>query len=229
MPLRAVIFDFDGVILDTEVPEFATWCEVYEAHGCALEVETWSRGIGTRGGFDPYLHLERLSGAAIDREAIRQSRRAAYQALRESLQLLEGVEDRIAEAKSLGIKVAIASSSDRAWIDEHLEPFGLLSAFDSIRCAGEGLPAKPDPALYRAVLDDLGCEPSEAVAFEDSPNGVAAAKMAGVYCIAIPNSMTAPLDLTAADALVASLSEVSLAAIGLAATGRRPDSAGSPT
>jgi HAD superfamily hydrolase (TIGR01509 family) len=127
--------------------------------------------------------------------------------------LLDGVEARLEEAQNLSLKIGMASSSDRWWIDEHSERFGLLDRFDSVRCVTDGLAAKPAPATYLAVLSDLACKPEEAVAFEDSPNGIAAAKAAGVLCIAVPNSMTASLDLSAADAIVPSLAAVSLAAL----------------
>jgi beta-phosphoglucomutase-like phosphatase (HAD superfamily) len=69
---------------------------------------------------------------------------------------------------------------------------------------------KPDPALYRAVLDAIGVQASDAVALEDSPNGVMAAKRAGMACVAVPNALTARLDLSAADVRLTSLAEVSL-------------------
>ena len=210
MSLRAVIFDFDGLILDTEMPEFVSWCEVFETRGQVLDQTVWSRGVGTRDGFDPYLHLETLSGVIIDRGMIRAEVRARNEALLEELVLLDGVEARLDEARELGLKIGLASSADRSWIDRHLDRFGLTSRFDAIRCTSDGLVAKPDPALYQAALRELGCEASEAVAFEDSPNGIAAAKAAGMMCIAVPNSITSVLDLSAADAIVASLAGVSL-------------------
>ena len=72
---------------------------------------------------------------------------------------------------------------------------------------------KPDPALYRAVVDSLGVRPDEALALEDSPNGVLAAKRAGLACVAVPNALTARLDLGHADLVVGSLADVSLAAL----------------
>jgi HAD superfamily hydrolase (TIGR01509 family) len=213
MSLRCVIFDFDGIILDTELPEFTAWCEIYESHGQTLGHDKWSLAIGTRNGFDPYAHLETLSGAQIDRPATRALHSKRSRELISALELLDGVETRLDEAKALGLRIGMASSSDRGWIEEHLGRFGLTSRFDVIRCCSDGLPAKPNPALYVAAVRDLGCEPREAAAFEDSPNGIAAAKAAGVYCIAVPNEMTSVLDLSAADLIVPSLAEVSLARI----------------
>jgi HAD superfamily hydrolase (TIGR01509 family) len=123
---------------------------------------------------------------------------------------MPGVRERLEEARALGLRAGIASSSDRSWLDPHLTRFELLSYFESIRCASDGYAAKPSPELYVAALDGLGCNSDEALALEDSPNGIAAAKAAGIGCIAIPNDMTRRLDLSAADTIVTSLAEVSL-------------------
>ncbi|MEA2644346.1 MAG: hypothetical protein QOG08_1372, partial [Chloroflexota bacterium] len=79
-----------------------------------------------------------------------------------------------------------------------------------VRCRDDVNRAKPAPDLYIAVLDCLGVSPSEAFAIEDSPNGVIAAKQAGMLCVAIPNSITAKLDLSQADVVLRSLSDLPL-------------------
>ena len=215
--LRAVIFDFDGLILDTESPEYVSWCEVYESHGHSLPLEKWCLTVGAgRGhGFDPYGHLEELLGTTADRESIRQRRRARNAELLLGQPVLEGVMDRIEEAGALGLSLGIASSSDRTWVRDHLERLGLNAKFEAIACAGDGVPAKPDPAVYRQALERLGASPEQSVAVEDSPNGVAAARAAGIYCIAVPNPITALLDFSAADSVVGSLAEVSLAGLSM--------------
>jgi HAD superfamily hydrolase (TIGR01509 family) len=210
MSLRCVIFDFDGLMVDTESAEYFSWSELYKSHGQVLEREIWAQTVGTRDAFDLSLHLETLAGVALDREGLRAARTATYLEVRQTLVLLDGVRDRIEEAQSLGLKLGIASSSERRWIDDHLERFDLLRYFDCISCFGDGLPAKPAPVLYVACLRGLGCQANEALAFEDSPNGIAAAKAAGIYCIAVPNEMTSALDLSAADLIVPSLADISL-------------------
>jgi beta-phosphoglucomutase-like phosphatase (HAD superfamily) len=120
------------------------------------------------------------------------------------------VVERIDEAKALGLMVGLASSSTLDWVRGHLARLGILERFDCLRCRDDVANVKPEPDLYVAVLDCLGVRASEAIAIEDSPNGVTAAKRAGMRCIAIPNSITARLDLSQADVLLASLADITL-------------------
>ncbi len=209
--IRAVIFDFDGLILDTEVPEFLAWQEVYEAYGCALPLATWATCIGTSSdAFDPYAYLEGQCGRPVDREAIRSRRQGRYDELLRAQLVLPGVQDYIADAKRLSLQLGVASSSSRAWVTGHLTRFGLSVHFDCIKCRDDVQRVKPDPALYQAVLDTLGLRADQAIALEDSPNGVAAAKGAGLFCVAVPNPLTRQLSLSHADLQLASLADLPL-------------------
>jgi HAD superfamily hydrolase (TIGR01509 family) len=209
--IRAVVFDFDGVILDTETPDFVSWREVFTDHGVELTIETWSQGLGTYpSSFDVYEHLTLLSGRTVEVEAIRVVRRARNDALIADETVRPGIEAWIADARRLGIKLGIASSSPVSWIEGHLERLGLRDTFDCIRCADHVTATKPSPELYLAACEGLGVSPDEAIAIEDSPNGTTAAKGAGLFCVAVPNSVTVALDLSAADFCVDSLALVSL-------------------
>ena len=208
--IRAIVFDFDGLILDTEGPVYRSWLEVYEAHGEALPMERWVRIIGsTTAEFHPQHHLEERLGRALPQEVLeRRIGRRTELVLAE--QLLPGIVQHIDLAKALGLKLAVASSSTRDWVSGHLGRLGILGRFDCVRCRDDVPNAKPAPDLYIAALDCLGVKASEAIAIEDSPNGVIAAKSAGMRCVAIPNPMTAGLDLSHADLLLTSLSAVTL-------------------
>jgi HAD superfamily hydrolase (TIGR01509 family) len=211
--IRALIFDFDGTIVDSESPALHAWEEVFEQHGCAFPFEDWSVGLGSRGGFDSLAYLERTLGRAIDREAIRALRDRRKLEFTAACEVLPGVLDMLDAAERLGFPCAVASSSPRAWVVEHLERVGLIGRFRRLSCAEDVERVKPDPALYISALAALGVAPHEAVAIEDSPNGVAAARAAGIFCVAVPNSVTRRLAIAGADLTVDCLSEISLDAI----------------
>lgn len=223
--IRALVFDFDGLILDTEAPAFAAWQEVYRAHGCELPLETWATCIGhgwQTAPFDPYAHLEGLLGTTVERARIRSERRARCDALIAAEAVRPGVERWIAEARSRGLRVVVASSSPIEWVEGHLTRLGLRGAFDHLSCAGPDLPGKPAPDVYLAAIAALGVGPAEAIAIEDSPIGACAARAAGLFCLAVPNSITGCLDFAHADVVVPSLADVSLAdVVARVAPGRR--------
>jgi HAD superfamily hydrolase (TIGR01509 family) len=209
--IRALIFDFDGLILETETPAFRAWDEIFRDHGVSLSREKWFDYIGREGGwFDVYGHLEELLGKPVDRELVKTRRSARRDELVNAAELLHGVVALFREAKARGLKVGIASSSGRDWVCGHLERLGFLEGWDSIVCRADAQRAKPAPDLYLRVVEALGVAPHEAIALEDSPNGVAAAKAAGLWCVAVPNDLTRALDLRHADALVDSLANMTL-------------------
>ncbi|HEX5690158.1 MAG TPA: HAD family hydrolase [Roseiflexaceae bacterium] len=210
MTIKALIFDFDGLIFDTEVPEYQSWQEQYEQHSCVLPLEEWAAEIGTFGVFDPYLYLERQYGRPIDRAAIRTARHARFAELLAGQQPLPGVRDYLTEAKARGLKLGVASSSSRSWVQGHLEQLGLREFFDCVKTSDDVVRIKPDPELYQAALEALDTPAHAAVAFEDSRNGSLAATRAGIFCVAVPNQLTAVLHNEAANLQLTSLAEIPL-------------------
>lgn len=204
------MFDFDGLILDTEEPVYRSWLEVYQAHGQELPFERWIQIVGsTTTGFHPQNHLEERLGRPLPKEVLdRRIGRRTEMILAQKL--LPGVVLRLDEARAAGIKLGVASSSTSDWVRGHLARLGILEKFDCIRCRDDVARAKPEPDLYVAVLECLGVSASEAIAIEDSPNGITAAKRAGMRCVAIPNSITEGLDLSRADLVLPSLADVTL-------------------
>ncbi len=209
--IEAIVFDFDGLIIDTETPEFDSWQEIFESHGVKLERRTWEYSIGRYSrDFDIYGHLAELSGQAIDREVVRPLMRRRYLERIESNPVLPGVEGYLHSAKNMGMKLAVASSSSPGWAAGHLKGRGLLRFFEFVLDAGDVKNAKPDPELYTMAVGRLGVKPWNALAIEDSANGLTAAKAAGLHCVVVPNPMTKGMDFGAADIRLNSLLDVPL-------------------
>jgi HAD superfamily hydrolase (TIGR01509 family) len=209
--LKAIIFDLDGTLLDTETPEFTTWQEAYAAHGVTLDPTVWSQAIGTSdSGWDPYLHLEELVGAPVDRAALRTARHTRFDELMADAEPRPGIVAWLDEARDLGLRVGLASSSGAAWVGRFLDALGLRDRFAVLATRDRVAHSKPAPDLYELALHDLDVRADEALAVEDSPNGVAAAKAAGLFCVAVPNPLTANLALDGADIVLSSLTERSI-------------------
>ena len=209
--IKAIVFDFDGVIIDTETPDYATWESVFSAYGAHLEHETWSRLIGGAESFDVVQHLQDLTGLQFDRQKVQQGRRGEYLRRIDDSPVLQGVLDYLEAAAGLELGLAVASSSDSEWVRGHLEHRGLASYFSVVKTRDDVAHAKPEPDLFLAAVEALGVGPEDAVAIEDSPNGITSAKRAGLFCVAVPNQMTRNLHLDHADLRLESLADMSLA------------------
>jgi HAD superfamily hydrolase (TIGR01509 family) len=206
-----LIFDFDGLILDTETAAFQTWTEIYKSHGTELPLSEWAVCIGTSNhAFDVYAHLESRVGRALDREELKQRYGKRTKELVRDLKPRPGVVEYLNEAYQQRIALALASSSHQDWVMDHLSRLDLADRFHSIRCADDVEHVKPHPELYQLTLTTMGVKPHRALAFEDSPNGVKAAKAAGVFCVAVPNSVTRNLPLDHADDRLESMADISL-------------------
>ena len=209
--IEAIVFDFDGLIVDTETPEFEAWQEIFESYGVTLERTLWDSAIGRYSrAFDIYEHLANLSRQRIEQEVVRPKMRRRYLERIEQNPILPGVEDYLASAKIMGLKMAVASSSTPGWAAGHLRNRGLLHHFEFVLDAGDVVNAKPAPDLYTMAASKLGVEPRNALSIEDSAVGLTAAKAAGLYCVVVPNPMTRGMDFSAADVRLDSLEDVTL-------------------
>lgn len=209
--IQALIFDFDGLILETEWPCFQSWQEIYSEYNCDLPFEKWTACVGgTDQDFDPHAYLQSLLGQTLPREELKERSRRRQIELIEKLPILPGVERYVSEARRLGLKVGLASNSSRRWVHDHLQRLGLYDQFDVMKCKDEVSNPKPDPELYLAVLDELKIPAEQAVAFEDSPHGIMAARRAGIFCVAVPTAITKLLPLDHASLQVTSLADVPL-------------------
>ena len=158
VPVRAFLFDFDGLILDTELAARAGWEWLYREHGHELPEDLWATLVGTtHAAWDPRAHLEELVGEPLDWEALNERRYAHEIALIEAEELRPGIADYLAAARRHGLKRAVVSSSTRHWVDMHLERLEEAVGWDAI-CTADGDPAraKPAPTLYLEALELLG-------------------------------------------------------------------------
>ena len=208
---RALILDFDGLVVDTEIAVYQAWKEFYEDEGQHLTIEQWHRAVGYVNGFDPRAHLELLTRRVYDWparevELVRRTRELAY-----AQPVLPGVETLLAQGARLGYRIGAASNSTADWVGPGLERLGLRKWFETIRTRESVERHKPAPDVYLRALADLGITvPARSFAFEDSEPGVRAAKAAGLYVVAVPNQLTRGQDLSLADEIRESLEEFQL-------------------
>ena len=209
--IRAIAFDFDGLILDTELPVFRAWKEVFSSYGQRLTLEDWVDNIGrSPDAFDPCAVLSGLLQRQIDCDRVREDHHLREAQLIEVQAALPGVESIIKQASKRELLLGIASSSDRSWVVKHLKRLGLIGFFDTMLCSDDVGQTKPAPDLYLSLLSSCGVNPDEAFALEDSPHGVSSAKDAGIFCVAVPNEMTKGLCFDHADLVLSSLAGVDL-------------------
>ena len=211
--LKALIFDFDGLILDTETPEVLVWQSIYKENGFELPVREWEKTIGGYGisTFDPARNLSLLTQGRLDAAALQTRYRLESDALVHANPIMPGVMDMIHAAKAQGLKVAIGSSSPHSWVDMHVQRLNIIHYFDHIICQDDVAPGrtKPHPDIYLKVLETLQVKNTEAVVFEDSPNGALASKRAGIFVVAVPNPLTARMNVQG-DLNISSIADLSL-------------------
>lgn len=204
------MFDFDGLLMDTETTALASWRYEWRQHGLDLDEATFFADHGGDVSDLRYAKLAEAVGAGYDRESSHARRIAHRDELNAELQLAPGVVDWLTEAQDLGLRLAVASSSPSSWVRGLLSRSGFLDRFEVLACGDEVDGHKPDPAVYLLALRRLRLAASRAVAFEDTPHGVAAAKAAGMRCVAIPNPFAAPSRFGAADVVLSTAQGVPL-------------------
>ncbi len=211
--IKALIFDFDGLILDTETPEVLVWQSIYEEHGFELPVHEWEKTVGGYGisDFDPAQNLSLLSQGRLDPAPLKARYRLEADAIIHANPILPGIMDMIHAGKKHGMQVAIGSSSPHSWVDTHTKRLDIYHHFDHIICQDDVAPGrtKPHPDIYLKALDTLKVNKDEAIVFEDSPNGALASKRAGIFVVAVPNPLTAKMNVQG-DLTVSSLAELSI-------------------
>lgn len=210
MDVAALILDFDGTILDTETPIFEEWSEEYQRYGQQLEVSFWGQAIGTHGVVDLAAYLAELVGDSHDPKALRQGVRRRVRRRLATQPLRPGIEDLLDDARAADMPAAVASSSSAGWVEGWLEHHGIRGRFGPV-CARDHVERlKPEPDLFLLAAEKLDVATAACLVIEDSPNGVLAARGAGMRCVAVPNPVTRHLEMPAAELVVESLEGLSL-------------------
>ncbi len=213
-PIRALLFDFDGLILDTESTELAVWKRIYAEYGFEYPLDLWGQNVGKWGNsaFDPVQYLHDRVQSPFDMDALRKRHHDESVRVIEREPVADGLDEYMTSARMLGMRLAVASSSPRYWVEPHLRRLGLASRFDAIITADDVLPGrvKPNPDIYLKAMEAVGVRGSQAIAFEDSPTGLAAARAAGLFAVAVPNPASAQLDLSRANLVLKSFRALSL-------------------
>jgi HAD superfamily hydrolase (TIGR01509 family) len=208
--LQSLIFDFDGLIVDTEKPGFDSWNELYADFGQKLTLDDWRGATGYVGGFDPAVHLEGLLRRKLDWQNLAPRREARNWELTLEQGVLPGIRELMVAAVSAGIPVGVASNSGFGWVNDGLERLGLRGLVGAIVTRDMVLNPKPAPDVYLKTAETLQVSPGCSVALEDSEPGSRAAKAAGMRAVVIPNQFSERQDLSVADLVVPSAKALSL-------------------
>lgn len=210
MAIKGFLFDFDGLILNTEIPLFTAYQELFHKHGFAYTYRNWWKTIGTGpSAYDPAVDLATRIQEPQKADSIREYAISHAKEVISHLPALPGVAEFIHSACELDIPMAVVSSSAGSWVDPYLEQLSLTQYFTHIVTSDIVDSVKPAPDLYLFALEKMGITADEGIAFEDSPNGIKAAQAAGIYCIAVPNEITREMPVEIADQIVTSFFEIS--------------------
>jgi beta-phosphoglucomutase-like phosphatase (HAD superfamily) len=214
-PIRALFFDFDGLIFDTETTEMIVWKNIYAEYGFEYPEDRWARNAGLWGDqhrWDSAAHLQGLLQRPLDLPALKKRHHDESAAAFLTQPACDGVVQYLDDAQRLGLRLAVASSSPLYWVSGHLTRLGLVDRFERIISGDDVTPerVKPQPDIYLKALEVMQVAPGETIALEDSPHGLLAAHAAGIFAVAVPNPTTARLELPAADLVIDSLADVPL-------------------
>lgn len=219
MTIKALIFDFDGLMMDTETTLLESWRWEWRRHGLELDPTGFFADHGGDASEPRYAALAAAVGPAFDRESSHALRMAHRLTLNAVLEPAPGIVDWLDRAGELGLRLAVASSSAVTHVGGMLERAGLRPRFEVLATGEEVAVHKPDPAVYLLALDRLGLPPQDVVAFEDTAHGVAAARAAGLRCVAVPNPHADRARFTAADLVLSSAADLPLDAVLAAVAG----------
>jgi HAD superfamily hydrolase (TIGR01509 family) len=219
---EAIVFDLDGTIVDTETVDFESIRDVWAQYGVEYTVGRFEHIVGTAVGADWVAELTTQLGDGVDVSHAHNQRQMIKQQMLQLLRTRPGIDALMNAAAVAGVPMAVASNSPLDWVRarlDHLQLARYLSAIITIDIASH---PKPHPAPFLEACAAVGANPARSIAFEDSATGVESARAAGLYTIACPCPLTIGHDLSAADRVVSSHAEITLADLGRAVRARPP-------
>lgn len=210
--IKAVIFDCDGLLVDTETAWYEAYYEVFQAYGVNLPLHLYAKSIGNSKfeDFNPLKYFQECIDTKIDIKSIHTKIRKKHKMLMKDVELRPGVKDYLLRAKSLGLRIGLASSSESVWVEEYLQKYNIREYFDTVKTSDMVINVKPEPDLYLEAIRSLGIKGNEAIAFEDSLIGLEAAKKAGLYCVVVPNKATRGFTFEGYNIIMKSMEDMTL-------------------
>ncbi len=194
---QAILFDFDGLIVDTETTIYECWAAFYEAHGESLSLADYKNCVGSDfGQFDPARELEQRTGKRFDWSREDRERNAEIRRRLADQDARPGVRQLIADTAATGTPLAVASSSSRDWVEGWLRKLDLLGHFVGTMTRDDVSRVKPSPELFLGAAGLVGAPPAHCLIFEDSENGLRAASAAGIRCAIVTNPVTSGGDFS---------------------------------
>lgn len=208
MAASAVLFDFDGVLVDTEWAIYQSWRRVFEDHGHDLPLAVYTRCIGSDfSTWSAKTHLEDLTGQAFDWHDLDARRQHEILLDLADEGPMPGVRELLEKLTALAVPCAVVSSSSHHWVDGWLAKTELAGYFKTVVCRGDAPRIKPAPDLFLEAARRMALAPRDCLVIEDSLNGIIAATAAGIPAWAVPNRVTRDLDFSLAERIFDSLTE----------------------
>ena len=208
--IKGIVFDFDGLILDTETHHYNLLKEFFSEHESELPLSLWQQEIGTQSDFSPFKYLEEEINKKLDQEAILAEFNKRLAINLSTVKARPGVVSYLKIAQESGLKIGLASSSNYQWVSTHLKNLQIFEYFECIKTSDDVEQVKPNPALYIQAVQCLGLDAAECLAFEDSAHGALAAKRAGMSCVIVPNEMTHSMDFCQVEHRLDSMDQMKL-------------------